>query len=469
MTTEADKMPETAPLNLGKLVAFKGDAPSYNDMTRCIHCGLCLNQCPTYRETGNEAESPRGRLYLMRAFAEGKIEATSEGLNQHLDSCLQCRACETACPSGVKYGMLAEYTITEIKKQKEAVIPPTRTEKMLKWLIFRQLFPYPKRLRLFGLATRLYQKTPLQTVTRKFGILKSLPFRKLGLARMADLEQMLPPISDPIFTPPETGLIPAKTEQKYRVALFSGCIMSLAFAKVNEATVRVLTRNNCEVVVPKSQICCGALHLHNGDRDYAKEMAKRNIEAFEEAEQTGEFDAIIINAAGCGSTLKEYGELLKNEPEYYARAVVFDHKVKDITEFLASIDLNTNFGKLDLKVTYQDACHLIHGQKISQQPRKLIKSIPGVEFIEMRNSDKCCGSAGIYNVTNYDMSMQILDHKMDYVKATNANCILTANPGCQIQLQVGVERSGMQKSRAQQVEVKHIVEILDEAYRAAEE
>jgi glycolate oxidase iron-sulfur subunit len=382
---------------------------------------------------------------------------------------LQCRACETACPSGVKYGHLAELTINEIKKQREEVIKPTRTEKALKWLVFRQLFPYPQRLRLFGLTTRLYQKTPLQKLTRRLGILKSYPFRKLGLARMADLEQMLPPMSDPIFTPPETGIIPAKTGTKYRVAMFSGCIMSLAFAKVNEATVRVLARNGCEVVIPQTQICCGALNLHNGDRDYAKEMAKRNIEAFEEAEKTGKFDAIIINAAGCGSTLKEYGELLKNVPQYAERAKAFDHKVKDISEFLASLELNTNFGKLNMRVTYQDACHLIHGQKISQPPRKLIKAIPGIEFVEMRNSDKCCGSAGIYNVTNYDMSMQILDHKMDYVKATNASCIVNANPGCHIQLQVGVQRSGINKTRAKDVQVMHIVELLDEAYRTAEQ
>ncbi len=445
------------------------EAPAYDDMTRCIHCGLCLQQCPTYRETGNETESPRGRLYLMRAFAEGRVEADSPSLHQHLDLCLQCRACETACPSGVRYGHLIEKTLDELSHRPEAQAKMNRTEKILRFLVFRQLFPYPERLRLFGVATRFYQQSGLQKLSRKLEILKAPIFKKIGLERLADLEELMPPISNPIFAPPTGGSVAARTEKKYRVALFSGCIMSIAFARVNEATARVLAYNNCEVVVPDTQICCGALHVHNGDRDYGKEMARRNIEAFEEAEkQGGKFDSIIINAAGCGANLKDYGELLHDDPKYAERAEHFAQQVKDITEFLGGIDFNRNLGRVEKRVTYQDACHLLHGQRIKNPPRLLLKAIPGLELIEMRDSDKCCGSAGIYNVTHYDMSMQILDHKMEQVAATGASCVATANPGCQLQIQVGVKRANLNENRDEPVEVVHLVELLDEAYRAAE-
>jgi len=444
------------------------DGPAYDDMTRCIHCGLCLQQCPTYRETGLETESPRGRLYLMRAFAEGRVEADSESLNQHLSLCLQCRACETACPSGVRYGHLIEKTLDELDKREENKTKQTRSRRILNFLIFRQLFPYPERLRLFGLATRFYQQSGLQKLTRQWGILKSPLFGKIGLGRLADLEQMMPKISQPIFAPPTGGIVAARTEQKHRVALFSGCIMSLAFARVNEATARVLAYNGCEVVVPDTQICCGALHVHNGDRDFGKEMARRNIEAFEQAEQNGTFDAIIINAAGCGANLKEYGELLQDDPRYAARAEHFAHQVKDISEFLVGIDFNRKLGRVEKRVTYQDACHLIHAQRIKNPPRTLLKAIPGLELVEMRDSDKCCGSAGVYNVTQYEMSMQILDHKMPNIAATKASCVATANPGCQLQIQVGVKRANLTKGSSDEpLEVVHLVELLDEAYQAA--
>ena len=245
--------------------------------------------------------------------------------------------------------------------------------------------------------------------------------------------------------------------------------MSVAFARVNEATVRVLTRNYCEVVVPDTQICCGALNVHNGDRDYGLEMARRNIVAFEEAERRhGAFDAIIINAAGCGSTLKEYGELLAEDTEYRERAERFAHQVKDVSEFLAGIDFNRDMGRVEERVTYQDACHLIHAQRIKNPPRTLLQAIPGLELVEMRDSDKCCGSAGIYNVTHYDMSMQILDHKMERVAETRAGCVATANPGCQLQLQLGVKRAGLTTDHDAALPVVHLVELLDRAYQAAE-
>ncbi len=441
------------------------EGPAYDDMTRCIHCGLCLQQCPTYKETGQETESPRGRLYLMRAFAEGRVGAGSESLHKHLDLCLQCRACETACPSGVRYGHLIETTLDELSHHKENTARQSRSEKMLRFLVFRQLFPYPDRLRLFGIATRFYQSLGLQKVVRKLGLLKLPVFEKIGLGKLADLEQMMPAISRPIFIP--GGTVPARVEKKYRAALFSGCIMSVAFAGVNEATARVLAKNYCEVVIPGEQICCGALHVHNGDRDFGKEMARKNIEAFEKAGEAGELDAIIINAAGCGANLKEYGELLHDDPEFAARAEKFAHKVKDVSEFLAGIEFNRDFGRVEKTVTYQDACHLLHAQRIKNPPRTLLKAIPGLELVEMRDSDKCCGSAGIYNVTHYDLSMQILDHKMEHVAATKANCIATANPGCQLQLQLGVKRARMNEERAEPVEVVHLVELLDEAYTAA--
>jgi glycolate oxidase iron-sulfur subunit len=440
--------------------------PAYDDMTRCIHCGLCLPNCPTYKETGMETESPRGRLYLMRAFAEGRLAADDKGLHKHLDLCLQCRACETACPSGVKYGHLIEKTYDELNHHAEVIAKRrTPTENILRWLVFRQLFPYPQRLRLFGLATRLYQRAGLQKLARKMGVLRWDVFQKVGLGKLADLETMMPQVSDPLFAPPAGGVVPARTERKYRVALLSGCIMSLAFARVNEATVRVLTRNYSDVVVPDEQICCGALHIHNGDRDYGKLMAKRNIDAFEKAEKaTGTFDAIIINAAGCGSTLKDYGELLHDDPEYAARAKTFATKIRDVSEFLANIDFNREMGMVEKRVTYQDACHLVHAQRIRQQPRALLEAIPGLELVELRDSDKCCGSAGIYNVTHYDMSMQILDHKMERVAETGASCIASGNPGCQLQLGVGIQRAGLENFQS-----VHLIELLDEAYLKKDE
>ncbi len=474
MSIEINRSGSNGPIDFGALAQtdrlpgfIATDGPSYDDMTRCIHCGLCLPSCPTYKETGMETESPRGRLYLMRAFADGKLAADDDGLNKHLDLCLQCRACETACPSGVKYGHLIEKTLDEINHRPE-VIEKRRspTEKALRWLVFRQLFPHPARWRAFGVTTRLYQQTGMQKLTRKIGLLRLPLFQKIGLGKLPDLEQLVPAISQPMFTPPESEVVLARTEQRYRVALFSGCIMSVAFARVNEATVRVLTRNYSEVVIPKTQICCGALNVHNGDRDFGQEMARRNIEAFEQAEKThGSLDAIIINAAGCGSTLKEYGELLHHDPVYQERAARFAAKVKDISEFLANIDFNRDMGRVEKRVTYQDACHLVHAQRIRNQPRTLLKAIPGLDFVEMRDSDKCCGSAGIYNVTHYDMSMQILDHKMERVAQTNAGCIVTANPGCHLQMQVGVKRSHMDESRDEPMEVVHLVELLDQAYR----
>lgn len=451
-----------------ELVGFKlTEGPTYDDMTRCIHCGLCLNQCPTYRETGNECESPRGRLYLMRNFAFGNIEGTSDKLFEHLDLCLQCRACETACPSGVKYGHLIELTLDEVTKQREQVKEETRTQKTLKWLIFRQLFPHPDRLRVVGIAMRIYQRTGLRQLVTKSGLLRWNLLKKMGLGELAELEPMMPTISKPIFTPPANNKLKSFTTKKHRVALFSGCIMSLAFARVNEATARVLAYNGCDVVVPETQICCGALNVHNGDRDYGKEMAKRNIVAFEQAEIEAPLDAIIINAAGCGAMLKEYGELLHAEPEWAERAGKFSRKVKDFSEFLASIELNTQLGPLNKKVTYQDACHLLHAQRIQKPPRTLLKAIPNLEFIEMKDSDKCCGSAGIYNITQHDMSMQILDHKMENVAATNAEIVVTANPGCHAQIQYGVGRCQLNEHRPSDhpVQVLHLAEILDEAYR----
>ena len=454
-----------------KFIGFTETAgPSYEDMTRCIHCGLCLQHCPTYRETGMETESPRGRLYLMRAFAEGNIGADSPNLHRHLDLCLQCRACETACPSGVRYGHLIETTLDELQHRPEAQIHhKSTTEKVLRWLAFRQLFPYPNRWRLFGLATRTYQRAGLQSLVRRSGLLHLPLWKKLGFNRLDELEELLPPISQPMFTAPANEVVPARTEQRYRVALFSGCIMSVAFADVNEATVRVLTRNYSEVIIPQAQACCGALNIHNGDHDYGQEMARRNIEAFEVAEaQHGSLDAIIINAAGCGSTLKEYGALLKDDPAYSERAERFAKKVRDITEYLAGIDFNREMGRVERTVTYQDACHLLHAQRIKNPPRELLMAIPGLELIELRDSDKCCGSAGIYNVTHNDMSMQILDHKMERVAETGASCIATANPGCQMQLQYGVKRADLKDESNQPVPVVHLVELLDQAYRAVE-
>jgi glycolate oxidase iron-sulfur subunit len=423
------------------------DAPKQADLDRCVHCGLCLNNCPTYRELGVEMDSPRGRIYQMVQVATGEAKINPSYI-EHLDLCLACRGCETACPSGVQYGRLIEAARAQIE---ETIERPWHV-RLLRNAVFNGLLPSRAALKVAGAGLYLYQASGLQKLARSSGLLKLMG----GLGRA---EQLSPDAEMPTFYRYYGKVLPPIGPKRYKVAVLGGCMANIFFARLNEATVRVLQKNGCEVHVPEDQTCCGALHVHAGLKNPARALAKQNIDAL----LAGNYDAILTNAAGCGSTLKEYDELLENDPAYAGKAPEFVSKMKDVTEFLASIELNTDMKPVPYTVTYQDSCHLAHGQKIRTPPRVLLRSVPGLTLKEMPMSDLCCGSAGIYNVVENEMSMAILDKKMRYVNMVNPDVIVTANPGCMLQLRAGAKLHGKGQP------VKHVVEVLDEAYGGAQE
>jgi glycolate oxidase iron-sulfur subunit len=433
-------------------VSFAGpDVPSDDVINTCVHCGLCLSSCPTYRETGVEMSSPRGRIYLMKAVSEGRIGMESAVFQEQMSQCLNCRACEAVCPSGVLYGQILEASRAQIEHARDAgrLPPHPLPVKLIRSSVFGVMFKRMDVFRLFSRMMWLYQRSGAQWIARRSGILKAL--------RLDESEALLPRMSDEFVTP-QGQIFPAEGAERAVVALLSGCIMSTAFADVHAATIRVLQKNGCTVVLPPDQGCCGALHVHGGDMDGGRELARRNIAAFEGLG----VDAIIVNAAGCGSTMKEYGHLLHDDSAWAARAHAFSQKVKDISEFLASIELNTaDLKPLNITVTYQEPCHLAHAQRITAQPRRLLKSIPGLKLVEMHESALCCGSAGIYNVTQPDMAARLGNRKLDNAEATRADMIVTANPGCHLQLSSGL------RARHSGMEVHHIVELLDRSYRGA--
>ena len=412
------------------------DKPQQKDLDKCVHCGLCLNVCPTYRELGVEMDSPRGRIYQMVQIANGTAKI-DDAYVEHMDLCLACRACETACPSGVPYGRLIEAARAEIAT--------VRPQPFLMRMAYRHLLPSRTSLKIVGTLLWLYEKLGLQALVRASGLLPK---------RLAEAEALSPPIEKPFFFESYGKTFPATGPRKYRVAFLGGCIANLSFARLNDATVRVLQKNGCEVVVPDAQNCCGALQVHAGMREEGRTLARQNIDAVVDKG----FDAVICNAGGCGSTLKEYDELLEHDAAYAEKACKFVALMKDVSEFLGSIDFNREFKELPITVTYQDSCHLAHGQKVRGAPRKLLQAIPGLQLREMQNSDLCCGSAGVYNVLHTEVAMQVLDTKMGYIKAAKAEYIATANPGCMLQLRYGATKyeTGQQ--------VLHVVEILDRAY-----
>ena len=416
--------------------------PRQFDLDRCVHCGLCLNACPTYRELGLEMDSPRGRVYQMVQVANGA--PITDSYREHIGLCLACRGCESACPSGVRYGRMVEDARAEI----ELHTGRGRVERGFRRFVFERLLQSPGLLSFSGTLLYLYEASGARRLVRALGLMNMI-------GRLGDLEQLAPSAEPPFFFSQIGKTFAAEGERRSRVAFLAGCIANVSFARLNESTVRVLRKNGCEVVGPAGQGCCGALHLHSGLRGEARKLARRNIDAV----LAGGFDAIITNAAGCGSTLKEYGELLEDDPEYAPKAKQFSALMRDATEFLASIELNREMRPVEAVVTYQDSCHLAHGQKIRTAPRKLLAAIPGLTFAEMRGADLCCGSAGIYNVVQNEMSMQILAHKMEAVNATGASIIATANPGCLLQLQAGVRLHGKGQK------VVHVVELLDAAYK----
>lgn len=376
----------------------------------------------------------------MQLVDEGQLEL-GEAFVTHIDRCLDCRACETACPSGVEYGKLVEAVRAQIEQQYDR----PWASRLARSFVYRQLLPYPRRIAAAARIFSIYQRSGLAALARSTGI--------LNLLGLQERERLMPKIDSKFFFSELGQTFPAKGTRRARVALFAGCIAQVAFSELNRATIRVLQANGCEVVVPESQVCCGALPAHAGVRDVARKLARMNLQAF----PAGDFDAVITNAAGCGSTLKEYAHLLDSADTDHLPAAAFASGVRDTSEFLADLGLIAPMRGMPLRVTYQDSCHLAHGQKIREAPRKLVRSVPGVELIEMQFADQCCGSAGVYNVTETEASMELLALKMNCVQEANAEVIVTSNPGCILQL-----RAGVAIHRTNQ-EVLHVIELLDRA------
>ncbi|MGZ4815892.1 MAG: (Fe-S)-binding protein [Terriglobales bacterium] len=416
------------------------DKPTWELYSTCIHCGLCLQQCPTYRVLGMEADSPRGRIYQILQVDEGRLPIQNPFV-EHIDRCLGCLGCQTACPSGVDYGHIVERARAEI----QANYPRPFFERKLRDFFYGTLLRDNRRLSSVAKLLRFYQHSGLQTLVRKSGVLKLLGLEKV---------EALSPRMDKHFSFEDFGKeFPAEGSQRGRVALLAGCIASVSFDDLNQATIRVLNKNGVSVVLPAKQGCCGALHAHAGRLEEARAQARQNIDAMLD----DSIDAIVTNAAGCGGTLKEYHELLKDDPEYGKKAKQFVAKMRDINEYLDQVGLIAPLKPLQKRVTYQDPCHLAHAQKIRSAPRQLLKAL-GAELVEMPNSDLCCGSAGVYNVVQNSLSMKILAAKMDDVSSVESEIIATANVGCMLQLRAGVEQRGLKRR------VAHVVELLNEAY-----
>jgi glycolate oxidase iron-sulfur subunit len=425
---------------------FSGpDAPPVDVIRSCVHCGFCLPACPTYRVTMRERSSPRGRISLIKSVSEGNLDIMDETFQEEMYLCLNCRACEAACPSGVKYGELVESARAQI----EATVKRPLQQRAARTAAFNGAFADMRRFRTLSHGLKLYQRSGVQTAVRKSGVLK--------LMRLEQQEAMLPQLSDAFLIPGHEHW-PAIGERRGTVALLAGCVMSTAYADVHRATARVLARNGFDVIVPQGQGCCGALAIHSGDLESGRAAARANIDAFNRVD----IDAVLVNAAGCGAAMKEYDFLLRNDPAYAEQSRRFTDSVQDVTEFLVAQGLTATPGRLDMMVTYQEPCHLVHAQRIALQPRALLAAIPGLTLVEMPESSLCCGSAGIYNLLQPEMSSTLLERKLTNAASTGAPVIVSANPGCMLQLQAGLRERGVE------TEVVHIMSLLDQAYAAAE-
>jgi len=421
----------------------------YAVVQQCIHCGLCLPTCPTYDATKLERNSPRGRIALMRAIADDRL-APTKVFAEEMYFCLGCLACMSACPAGVNYAELFEQARAEAERTGHLRSPKRN---LIRWFTVAWLFMDLRRLKLAGRLLRLYQQLGLQSLVRRSGVLKLLP------RRLRELEAMTPAIQPEFSAELIAPVTRAVGQKEYRVAMLTGCAQDLIFSDVNRDTVEVLAQNGCEVVTPPEQFCCGSLHVHNGELDLARQLARRNLEQF----PPDQFDAIITNAGGCGSHLKHYARLLKDDSAWRARAELWDQKAKDAHEWLAHIGLRPppSNGAPPLTVTYHESCHLAHGQMITAQPRQLLQAVPNLTLVELPESNWCCGSAGIYNLIQPAMANRLLDRKMQHIKSTGATVVATANPGCQLQLINGARRAGLQ------LRVVHPMTLLAEAYRRA--
>jgi glycolate oxidase iron-sulfur subunit len=412
-------------------------------VNRCVHCGLCLSTCPTFAELGTEMDSPRGRIVLIKSLAEGRI-ALTRSVASHLDLCLACRACETACPSGVPYGDLIEAARAEVERAR----PGGPLRRLFRRANFSLLLPHPRALRLAASGIRFYQRSGLQRLARATGVLGLLPG---PLAKWEPLLPHVPPAADRAPLPERMA---ADAPRRATVGLLTGCIQHMAFGPHNRATVRVLARNGFEVVAPREQACCGALHAHSGEHEGAQALARRVIESFERAG----VDAVVVNTSGCGAHMKAYGRLLGDDPAWRERAARFAARVKDLAELLATEPLRGPLRPVSRTVTYHDPCHVVHGQKIRTEPRRLLAQIPGLRLVELREADWCCGSAGTYNLTQPEMATRLLERKVEHIRASGAEAVITANPGCIIQIDHGL------RARGPRVPVLHLIEVLDAAY-----
>lgn len=415
----------------------------YDILSRCIHCGMCLPVCPTYALTGVEMSSPRGRIRLMKYVAEDKLPITENFIDE-MYFCLDCQACETVCPAGVQYGALVENARRIISEHHK---DPFQL-RLAKKFFLNGLLMSKRRLQWLMRMLGMYERSGLRDAVERSGILSVFS------ERLHEQHAMLPKLADQAFdeSVPEIVTPTTKGKLRGRVGFLFGCIMNYALPDVHRDAVAVLLASGFEVIIPKKQECCGSLHSHNGEIDSAKKLARNNLDEFDRYP----FDAFVVDSAGCGAFLKEYGNLLADDPMYAAKASSFANKVKDITEFLAELDLQPLL-PLNKRVTYHEACHLVHTQKISQQPRKILQSIPGIEFVELPEAAWCCGSAGIYNVVRFDDSIKLLERKMNNLASTNADIVVTANPGCHLQLQYGIRKFGLK------MEVMHPVSLLAKA------
>ena len=413
----------------GGIRPLGGESPKLDQLTDCIHCGLCLSYCPTYSELGNEMDSPRGRIYLMRAAEEGRIDY-SPTVRKHIDLCLGCLACETACPSGVRYHSLIEAARTKVEAARER----DGESGWVRRLALRGLLPHPRRLEAAAALLAAYRKSGLQRLVRASGLLNLM-------GRMGELEALSPPVTPVSIRRRVEQGAPGGDAGRASAALLTGCIMRVSFGHINLATVRVLAENGHTVRVPQGQVCCGALHGHSGDRRTARELARKNIDVFLDSGA----DFIVTNSAGCGSMMKEYGELLEEDPVYREKAEALAARVRDISEFLVEQGFRPPAkpdGLRDgepLAVTYHEACHLVHGQKVRKPPREILRSLPGVEVRDLAESDWCCGSAGVYNLNQPEMAGRLLKRKVGHILDTGASVVATANPGCIIQIESGLK------------------------------
>ncbi len=421
-----------------------GDGPDYDNVLACIRCGLCLSVCPTYATDGVEVQSPRGRVALIRAWQEGRLEL-SPNLRDHMYHCLDCRACQTICPTGVRVGelVLGARAVAESQRRRGAVAGA------LAGFSLRWLLPHPDRLEASLVPLRLYQRLGLQRLVRGSGALRLLP------GPLAEMEGLLPQLPGRPLRQELPEVVPTSGVRRYRVGFFLGCVMTLVFARSSRATVDVLTANACEVVTPKEQVCCGAPHTEEGEFEEVRALARRNIDVFESLG----VDYIVADCAACGAQTKEYAHLLCDDPAYAERARAFSAKVRDISEFLVGIPLRRPLGAVPRQVAYHMPCHLAHAQKVREAPRQLLRLVPGLQLMKLNEDDWCCGSAGIYNISHAGRADKILARKMDNLRECGADTVATGNPGCLLQLQAGV------RGRGWATDVRHPMELLAESYR----